>query len=35
MKFGQLIEYNERNILLQKSFREWGKKTSPRTLFDF
>ena len=33
MKFGQLIEYNKRNILLQKSWRIGGKETSPRPLF--
>ena len=26
MKFGQLIEYNVRNIFLQKSFRKRNKK---------
>ena len=35
MKFGQLVEYNKRNTLLQKSCRKWGKKTSPRPLFVF
>ena len=35
MKFGQLIEYNKRNILLQKSCREWGREASPRPLFVF
>ena len=35
MKFGQLIEYNKRNILLQKLWRKWAKKTSsiPLSLF--
>ena len=28
MKFGQLIESNNRNIFLQKSCRKWGRKTS-------
>ena len=28
MKFGQLIEYNKRNIFLQKLCRKWGKKTT-------
>ena len=28
MKFGQLIEYNKRNIFLQKLCRKWGRKTS-------
>ena len=29
MKFGQLIEYNIRNIFLQKSYTS-GRETSPR-----
>ena len=32
MKFGQLIEYNKRNIFLQKVCRKWGKKTSSKPL---
>ena len=32
MKFGQLIEYNKRNIFLQKLYGKWGKETSPRPL---
>ena len=28
-KFGQLIQYNGRNIYLQKSCRKWDKATSP------
>ena len=28
MKFSQLIEYNKRNILLQKLWRKWAKETS-------
>ena len=35
MKFGQLKEYNKRNILLQKACRKWGRETSPRPLFAF
>ena len=35
MKFGQLLENNNRNILLQKSCRKWGRETSPTTLFVF
>ena len=35
MKFGQLIEYNKRNIFLQKSCRKWGRETSSRPLFVF
>ena len=30
MNFGQLIEYNMRNIFLGKSFRKCGVKTGPR-----
>ena len=30
MKFGQLLEYNKRNIFLQKLCRKWGKETSSR-----
>ena len=29
MKFGQLIEYNMRNIFLQKSYTKCGGETSP------
>ena len=35
MKFGQLIEHNNRNIFLQKSCRKWGRETSSRPLFNF
>ena len=35
MKYGQLIEYNKRNILLQKSYRKCGIETSSRPLFVF
>ena len=28
MKFGQLREYNKKNIFLQKLYRKWGKETS-------
>ena len=35
IKFGQLIEYNKRNIFFQKLCRKWGKETSPRPLFIF
>ena len=35
MKFGQLIEYNKRNIFFQKLCRKWGRETSSRTLFIF
>ena len=27
MKFGQLIEYNSRNIFLEKSYTKWGGET--------
>ena len=30
MKFGQLIEYNIRNIFLEKSCTKYGGETSPR-----
>ena len=30
MKFGQLIEYNIRNIFLEKSYTKCGGETSPR-----
>ena len=30
MKFGQLMEYNMRNIFLQKSYTKCGEETSPR-----
>ena len=29
-KFGQLIEFNMRNIFLEKSFTKYGGETSPR-----
>ena len=32
MKFGQLLEYNKRNIYLQKLRRKRGKETSSRSL---
>ena len=35
IKFGQLIEYNKRNIFLQKLCRKWGKETSSRPLLIF
>ena len=34
MKFGQLIEYNMRNIFLEKSYTIFGAKTSPRPFSD-
>ena len=30
MKFGQLIEYNMRNIFLKKLYTQFGEETSPR-----
>ena len=30
MKYGQLIEYNMRNISLEKSYTKCGRETSPR-----
>ena len=30
MKFGQLMECNTRNIILEKSYRKCGGETSPR-----
>ena len=35
MELDQLIEYNKRNISLQKSWRKWGRETSSRPLFVF
>ena len=33
MKFGQLIEYNKRNVFFQKICRKWGRETKCRRLF--
>ena len=33
VKFDRLIEYNKRNIFLQKLCRKWGKEASCRPLF--
>ena len=33
MKFGQLIEYDKRNIFLQKSYTKFGGETIPRPFF--
>ena len=30
MKFGQLIEYNMRNIIFEKSYTKYGGEISPR-----
>ena len=35
MKFVQLIDYNKRNLSLQRLCRKWGKVTSSRTFFIF
>ena len=35
MNFGQLIEYNERNIFPQKPCRKWLRDTSSRPIFVF
>ena len=35
MKFGHLIEYNKRNIFLQKLCRKCGSETSSRPIFVF
>ena len=32
MKFGQLVEYNMSNILIEKSYTKWGEETIPRPL---
>ena len=32
MKFGQLIEYNRRNIFLERTFTKYGGETSSQTL---
>ena len=33
MKSGQLIEYNTRNIFVEKSYTKWAGETIPRPLF--
>ena len=35
MEFGQLIEYNKRNIFLQKLCRKWDKETNSIPLLIF
>ena len=35
IKFDKSIEYNKRNIFLQKSCRKWDRETSSRHLFVF
>ena len=31
MKFGQLVEYNMRNIFIEKSYTKCGGETSPKS----
>ena len=33
MKFGQSIEYNMRNVFLEKSYTQCGGKASPRPFY--
>ena len=33
MKFGQLLEYNMRNIFIEKSYTEYVGEASPRTFY--
>ena len=33
MKFGQLIEYKMRNIVIGKSYTKYGGETTPRPFF--
>ena len=33
MTFGELIEYNFRNIFLEKSYTKYGRETIPRPFF--
>ena len=33
MKFGQLLEYNMRNIFIEKSYTECVGEASPRTFY--
>ena len=35
MKFGEVIEYNKKNIFLQKLCGKWGRETSSRPLLIF
>ena len=34
IKFGQILDYNKRNISVENSFRRYGKETSLKALFD-
>ena len=33
MEFGQLIEYNKRNIFFEESYTKYGGETIPRPFF--
>ena len=33
MKFGQLTEYNDRNVFIEKSFTKCGGETIPRPFY--
>ena len=33
MKFGQVMEYNKKNIFLQKTRRKWGRETRSKLVF--
>ena len=33
LKYGQLIEYNMRNIFIGKSYTKWGEEASPRPFY--
>ena len=33
MKFGQLIEYNMKNIFLEKSYTKYSEEASPRLFY--
>ena len=33
MKFGELIEYNMRNIFIEKSYTKYGGEASPRAFY--
>ena len=35
VRFGQFLEYNIRNIFVQKSCGKWGSENSSKTLFAF
>ena len=33
MKLGKIIEYNKRNVFIQKLCGKWGRETSSRPIF--